>query len=193
MFKPIFPEATYRVEGSAYFNDKSRKVAVKKEGKILTKPENFLLILYKNITGYELLDDGTLVSSGGLGRAVVGGVIAGGAGAVVGAITGRKTKEMSENLRVRIYVKGMSKLYYDVPLLCAKVNKDGGMYKSSFRDGKAICAKLDSVIERNKVKKVKRKASDPTELLRKYKALVDEGIISQEDFEKKKKKILDID
>lgn len=40
---------------------------------------------------FEVLEDGKTVTSGGLGRAAVGGVLLGGVGAVVGAVTGGKT------------------------------------------------------------------------------------------------------
>lgn len=183
----ILPGANYAVGFLAYFNDKKQEAALVQCVQLLPKKKNYQYIPYKNIIGYELLDDGKPVTSGGLGRAVVGGVIAGGAGAIVGAITGRKTKEMSENLRVKVLVKNMSRSYFNCPLLVSKVSKDSGLYKSAIKDGKALCQKLDSIISKNQVKELKpRTPSDPTELLRKYKALVDEGVITQEDFEKKK-------
>ena len=45
---------------------------------------------YDDIIDFELLEDGTSVASGGLGRALVGGALFGGAGAIVGGVTGKR-------------------------------------------------------------------------------------------------------
>lgn len=47
---------------------------------------------YSDIVDYELLEDGESITKGGLGRAVVGGALFGGVGAVVGGVTGHKKK-----------------------------------------------------------------------------------------------------
>lgn len=57
-------------------------------------------IKYEDILGMEIQEDG--VKTNGVGRAVVGGVLAGGTGAVVGAITGRKT---ITSVKIIIYLK----------------------------------------------------------------------------------------
>ncbi|EPZ54444.1 hypothetical protein H477_3583 [[Clostridium] sordellii ATCC 9714] len=43
---------------------------------------------YKDIIEFELLEDGESITKGGLGRAVAGGVLLGGVGAIVGGVTG---------------------------------------------------------------------------------------------------------
>lgn len=59
-----------------------------------------VFVNYEDILGMEVQEDG--VKTNGVGRAVVGGVLAGGAGAVVGAVTGKKTVK---NIRILIYLK----------------------------------------------------------------------------------------
>lgn len=196
----VFPGANYSVGFKAYFDDRKREVAFVQRQQISPKRENYVVISYKNIIGYEVLDDGRTVHSGGLGRAVVGGVLAGGAGAVVGAVTGRKTKDMSENMRIKITVKNMSKPAFYVPVLTGKYKKSGSFYRQAEREAHDICAKLDSVLSDNTQREERRLSSaspakndqplDAFEIVRKFKALADEGVISQAQFETKKKELL---
>lgn len=58
---------------------------------------------FDDIIDFELLEDDISVASGGLGRALVGGIALGGAGAVVGAVTGKKvTKKKITKLLVKL-------------------------------------------------------------------------------------------
>ena len=45
---------------------------------------------YSEIVSFELLEDGNSITKGGIGRAVAGGVLFGGVGAIVGGSTGKK-------------------------------------------------------------------------------------------------------
>src|SRR5690606_10900120 len=45
---------------------------------------------YSDIVNFELLEDGESIASGGLGRALVGGALFGGVGAIVGGVTGKR-------------------------------------------------------------------------------------------------------
>lgn len=58
-----------------------------------------IAINYEDILGMEIQEDG--IKTNGVGRAVAGAVIAGEAGAVVGAVTGKKTVR---NIRIVIYL-----------------------------------------------------------------------------------------
>ena len=58
---------------------------------------------FNEISDYELLENGTTVASGGLGRAIIGGALLGGAGAIVGGVTGqKKTKKIIDMLVLQI-------------------------------------------------------------------------------------------
>lgn len=196
----VFPGANYSVGFIAYFDDRKREVAFVKRQQVFPKRENYMVIGYKNIIGYEVLNDGRTVYSGGLGRAVVGGVLAGGAGAVVGAVTGRKSKDVSEDMRIKTTVKNMSEPAFYVPVLTGKFKKNGRFYKQAEREAHDICAKLDAILSDNTQREKRRVSSSPPakndqpldafEIVRKFKALADEGVISQEQFETKKKELL---
>ena len=55
---------------------------------------------YKNIVSYELLEDDKVVTSGGVGPAAVGGMLFGGAGAVVRAVTCKKNKGICNSMGI---------------------------------------------------------------------------------------------
>lgn len=58
---------------------------------------------FNQLMRYELIQDDSIVTSGGVGMALVGGLVFGPAGAVAGGITGkRKTKRKIENLFINV-------------------------------------------------------------------------------------------
>ena len=68
------------------------------------------------VIGYEVLEDGKTITSGGLGSAILGGALFGGAGAIVGSITGGKTTSRKVNsLRLKLTLNNIVEpvLYID--------------------------------------------------------------------------------
>lgn len=74
------------------------------EQKGLQYSYKFVTIPFNSIVDCELIENGGVIAQGGVGRAIVGGVLAGGAGAVVGAAT-RKSHDIVSELSVRIVTK----------------------------------------------------------------------------------------
>lgn len=77
--------ATKEIGSHAKFDDNSKTFMIGKN-----------IFRYQNLLDYELIEDGETITKGGLGRAVAGGVLFGGVGAIVGGVTGLK--------RLKIYV-----------------------------------------------------------------------------------------
>lgn len=156
---------------------------------------------YENLLSFDLMEDGDTVSSGGLGRAAVGGLLLGPLGAVIGASTGKKkTKEYCESLRVRISLKDADPDVVYINLIATKTKKKSASYKLSVDSAQECLTALEQItanVESQKgfenpvvvVSDAEPAASDADEI-RKYKQLADEGIISQEEFEAKKKQLL---
>jgi hypothetical protein len=64
---------------------------------------------YSDIVDFELLEDGESVSKGGLGRAVAGGVLFGGVGAIVGGVTGgKKNKAICNSMKIKITINNLN-------------------------------------------------------------------------------------
>ena len=69
---------------------------------------------YKDLIKYEVIEDGETVISGNAGKAVVGGILFGGIGAVAGAAASRTIKERQNivSVQMRIRVKDIEQLSY---------------------------------------------------------------------------------
>ena len=122
--------------------------------------------------------------SGGIGRAVIGGVLAGDTGAIVGAST-RPSKGIVNFLKIRIVLEDILEPYAEVNIIFTKTERCSLEYKNAFQSAQEIYSTIISII--NSTKQNQRDESDQ---LRKYKKLLDDGIISQEEFEFKKKELL---
>ena len=62
------------------------------------------------------------IAKGGIGRAAVGGILFGGAGAIVGAST-RKQKEVCDSLQVKVTVKGYKDPAFFIKLISTGTKK----------------------------------------------------------------------
>lgn len=68
------------------------------------KEEKERIYKYKDIIGYELIENNGSVTKGGFGGAVAGGLLFGGFGAVTGSVLGKKNHSLCNNMSVRITV-----------------------------------------------------------------------------------------
>ena len=161
------------------------------------KPKHYTLFSYDQLVDFEVLEDGTSVASGGLGRAVVGGVLFGGVGAVVGGVTGRKkSKEICKQLKIKLTVKDYFEPAFYINVISTETKKKGLIWQKTMKEVENTLAQLQLIT--NSLEQpdtpaeveIPTQANDPVEEIRKYKALLDEGIISEDEFEAKKKELL---
>lgn len=143
---------------------------------------------YDDVVSFELLEDGNSVAEGGIGRALVGGALFGIAGAVVGGVTGRKTKEMCNSLKIKVTIKKTSYPTVYIPFITEPTRKDSIEFKS-FSDTAQRCMSVFQLICENKKKVSNLMAPDE---IKKYKELLDSGAITQEEYEKKKAELLEL-
>lgn len=144
---------------------------------------------FDDIIEYELLEDGDSITKGGLGRAIVGGALLGGVGAVVGGVTGtRKTKAVINSLKIKITINQTSNPCVYVNLINSPTKSDSFIYKTVYSSAQEILSTL-SIIENQSKSTNDNKISVADELI-KLKALVDDGILTQEEFVIEKNKVL---
>lgn len=102
------------------------------------------IIPYEKIISFEVLQNSHQVASGGLGRAVVGGLLFGGAGAVVGAVTGKSTSvEERQSIKVNITLDNPAS-----PLVTVTMFKKGllsGDGSDAASETQRLVAKLNQV------------------------------------------------
>lgn len=155
---------------------------------------------YDEVLGVELIEDGTTVTSGGLGRAAVGGLAFGGVGAIVGGSTGKKkAKNLCTELRVKITMRdpGNPVEYIDfIAGFGAEYKKDGFLYKSLAKQAQECMSLFQIILDENErsapaVEAAPQNGSAADEI-KKFKELLDLGAITQEEFDAKKKQLLGI-
>lgn len=147
---------------------------------------------FDNLVDYELVVDGESYTKGGasIGRALVGGAIFGGAGAIIGGSTGkRKQKEIIKKMYIKISLKHPYDSYTEISLISTEVKKGAFTYNIMTDAANNILALFDSIAASEPATVSSTSAAD--ELL-KYKQLLDCGALTQEEYETKKKELLNL-
>jgi len=109
------------------------------------------LFTYSDIVAYELLENGESVISGGLGRAVVGGLLLGWGGALVGGVTGTRTsREKCISLNVKITVNDMNKptVFLNFVDRYSPVEKNSSKYEKIIKQAHECISALQLICER---------------------------------------------
>ncbi|MET3657893.1 SHOCT domain-containing protein [Sporosarcina psychrophila] len=162
---------------------------------ILGKRDKSKVYNYSDIVDFELLEDGESVTQGGLGRALVGGALFGGAGAVVGGVTGkRKNKEICNSLKVKVTLRDINNPVVYISFLSVATKKDSFTYKTFYNSAheclsvlQLICDMQEASVNNSGNINVTGSAADE---IKKFKNLLDEGILTQDEFDTKKKELL---
>lgn len=92
--------ATYKVGGYIWFDD-NHKWFLFPQGTFSSKINNCYVFKYDEIVNFEVLEDGTSIIKGGLGKALVGGLIFGLPGIIAGG-TSKKIREICNKLELRL-------------------------------------------------------------------------------------------
>ena len=105
---------------------------------------------FSDLLNYDLLEDDSLVTSGGVGQALVGGALFGGFGAVAGGITGKRTqKKKIESLYIKVTLNNFASPCIMVPLITKSTKTNSKEYDTAFSLAHQILSALD-VIAHNK-------------------------------------------
>lgn len=142
---------------------------------------------FKDIIECEIIEDSNTILKGGVGRAVVGGAIAGGVGAIVGANT-RDSKNVINNLQIRIVTKDITNALYTIDLITTETKKENMLYKNSMKFANSIYATLQSIMNENSNNS--NKEDNLLEQIEKLQKLKESGAISETEFEESKQRIL---
>ena len=134
----------------------------------------------------------------GVARALTGGIIAGPVGAIAGAVSGHdKVKEFIDRLGVTVYLKDGATM--DIMTIRKSVKASDASFQ--VQEYNLLCRKLNSILVANQNAQQSQPAepvqedveeTDAAEQIRKFKSLLDDGIITEEEFEAKKKQLLDL-
>lgn len=186
---------TKRIGNYVEFDDNNKKWLILSS--ILGKRNKSTVYEYSDIVDFELLEDGESVSSGGLGRALVGGALFGGAGAIVGGVTGKKkTRGICSSLKLKITLKNINNPVVYVNFIETDMKKDGIIYKNAYKMAHECLSVLELICNQqqpsSELTNQQANSSSAADEILKFKQLLDMGVLTPEEFEEKKKELLKI-
>ena len=156
---------------------------------------------FDEVLGVELLEDGETVVKGGAGGALVGGLLFGGVGAMVGASTSaRRTNGKCSSLKIKITLNDYYHPVEYIDLLKGygnlSISKKSSNYKKAIGTAQEILSVFQIMLNENQAAQQNQEGTvqqvSAADEIRKYKELMDEGIITEAEFEAKKRQLLGI-
>lgn len=171
--------------GDIFFDDKNQQFLVKKSILALREQQVFD---YSELVGCTPIFVGSKIKKHhGITRAVVGGVLAGPVGALVGAGTGGKQFESVKQLGVMLHFSNNNTLKY--MLITTETKLDSLVGKTNMDLYNKLVNKFEQIIN-SAVSHDNAPIENSPDEIRKFKELLDDGIITQEEFDAKKKDLL---
>lgn len=149
---------------------------------------------FDQIQNYELYEDNSTIMKGGLGRALVGDVLLGAGGAFLGAMT-RKSSNVCQKMEIVVNVYDDSPIVQTITLINDNVKRDSEEYSLCLNKARQMMFMLD-IVNKGKENEIKKENNSNSfsvaDEIKKFKLLLDDGVITKEEFEKKKKQLLDL-
>ncbi len=174
--------------------DNQNKKFIYQKGKIYSKPYKF-----SDVINYEVYENGKSQVQGRAGSALIGGAFFGLGGLIVGSSMSRSINEKCNQLKLIIRLND-----FDCPQIMITYvdnvdwHKNGWMYRNMKENMQAVCSMLEYMLNEKTLEqsssikqeeKLNEKKSSK-EQLQELKEMLDDGLITEEDFEQKKKQIL---
>lgn len=167
--------------------------------KDMMKPK--YLLRFDNIISFSIVQDNKeVLKKSGVKRAIAGGILFGPTGAIVGAITGsEKSVNYVSNLWIKIDLDGKDteRNFVNIPLIVArKTATNSDKYKSVATSVERIIEFLSDITESEDeesieiIEETQMNNDDEFEKIKRYKDLLDRGILTQDEFDKKKQELL---
>ncbi|MDX5728105.1 SHOCT domain-containing protein, partial [Clostridioides difficile] len=130
----------------------------------------------------------------GLGGAIGGGLLFGETGAIAGSILGKKKiKTYVNSLKIKITINNIKNSTKYIYLINSKISTNSSLYKESYNYAQEILSTLSIITSSKSIEDKKESISSSTadEIL-KYKNLLNMEAITQEEFDAKKKELLNL-
>ena len=152
---------------------------------------------FKDIISYEVYENGNSKIQGRAGSALIGGALFGLGGLVVGSSMSRGISEKCNDLKLIIHIKDSHNPQITISYFkAAQCDKSSWIYRKKIENLHEVCSTLEYIVNARTLEEaistssqiVDQKSSK--EQLQEFKEMLDDGLITQEDYEQKKKQIL---
>lgn len=182
-----FPKHSKNVAADVYYDEEHDELLINRSSLLHLHTE---IVKASDIRSFQMIQDGQQSEKFGLGGAAIGGVIFGPVGLLSGFLFKKKKNTISD-VRVRIFT---SDKFYDIRILTAEFKANSLTAKISLKQAEKIGGFIQQLIIKNEDSKVKTaetssQTSTADELL-KLKSLLDAGVLTQEEFDEQKAKVL---
>lgn len=172
--------------------DNESKTFIYQQGKNYSKKYNF-----NDIINYEVYENGKSKVQGRAGSALIGGAFFGLGGLIVGSSMSRNVNEKCNQLKLFIRINDLECPQIEITYVDnAEFDKSGWTYRNMKENLQTVCSVLEFMINKKTLEQLGTNESEAKtvksnkEQLQELKELLDDGLITQEDFDTKKKQIL---
>ena len=145
---------------------------------------------YKDLLAFEVLEDGSTITKGGLGKALVGGFFFGLAGALAGG-TSKTSKPMCDKLDIKITTRVSDYPVVYINVIKTQIKKSNFLYKALFQKVQEALSKFQIIID--ELEQEKEQQREEKEEKRYQNTEASKNILSVADEIKKLKELLDVE
>lgn len=179
-----------KTQNITIFNKGNLDKTVRPMNKINISPP-YTYVPFDDINSYEVICNKQIINNDMLKNAAAGKYIANGVGALVGTLSSLNSGEYITNLQIKLNLNNFDKPCIYVNYITHKIKADSQMAKELIKMCDEDLSKLE-IITKKETDNISQKNNikDPIEEVKKLKELLDMGILSQEEFDKKKKELL---
>jgi hypothetical protein len=178
-----------RITGNGFlFNPATSEIFINKNMTGVGK-RNMALLSLGSVKRFEVISDQEVVAGFGAGRAIGGAILTGGIGLLAGFT---KKNSVISDLRVRLVTDNVDNAYQDIIFINGRTKTDSLLFKSHQQTIEKITGFLENQIgaDEEVVEAQALNGKSAIEQVRELKALLDDGILSEDEFQKKKEELL---
>lgn len=167
--------------------DVENKSFVVKDGNIYTR-----VITFDELKDYEIFENGNSVVSGSASGALVGGLFFGVGGALAGSNINKRIYDTCSTLQLILKINDLNMPQIIITYLNnRRISKTSQEYIALRNDLQGVCAIVEYMLNHKNDKPMVVQENKVVDQLRSLKLLLDDGLITQEEYNSKKKIMLE--
>ena len=176
----------YGLSEGFLFDDEGRRMMFSEYPRTDCRPEDYKVFAYDQLMSYEAAEDDISIARGEIGRPSIGGIPA--------DIPGESLAGICHSFIIKISFNHYKEGIFTVRIIDEPTDKTGSEYKEAMEKAGRMVSKLRALIDEKNREALQAAASvpDAADEIRKFKALLDDAIITEEEFNAKKKQLLGI-